>query len=313
MSNIVPLRQSGALTRRDPRRLELFRRTVGKELVGSEIDEALEWCELYGANPFVKDIYFFVFDAKDPEKRRVVPVLGVGLYRKIAARTGNYRPDEHPPRFVYDETLKSPLNPTGMVSCEVSVNVYSHGEWHKVTSRLKWEERAPIKEIWSYDETERKRKPSGRFELDPKKSNWRTMGETMMAKCTEVDAIRKAWPNETSGSYIAEELDSAQTIEGTATEIAESYATEQRLKQIGAATSVLIQWDANGPIVQVPVGTLGDEAIAWARSHADEPMTVKLWTERNRYALQEYWGRDKAGALELKKELEHIQQAGEAD
>lgn len=311
MSNIVPIRQTGALTRRDPRRLELFRRTVGKELVGAEIDEALEWCELYGANPFVKDIYFFVFDAKDAEKRRVVPVLGVGLYRKIAARTGNYRPDEAPPRFVYDETLKGPLNPTGMVSCEVSVNVHSHGEWHKVTSRLKWDERAPIKEIWASDEAERKRKPTGKFELDPKKANWRTMGETMMAKCTEVDAMRKAWPNEMSGSYIAEELDSAQTIEGTATEIAEGYATEQRLKQIGAANAVLIQWDANGPIVQVPIGKLGDEAIAWARSNAEEPMTVKLWTERNRYALQEYWGRDKAGALELKRELERIQQAAE--
>lgn len=324
MSNIVPLRQTGALTRRDPRRLELFRRTVGKELVGSEIDEALEWCELYGANPFVKDIYFFVFDA-DNDKRRVVPVLGIGLYRKIAARTRDYRPDEAPPRFAYDENAKSPANPTGMLWCEVTVNQFSHGAWHPITSRLKWEERAPIKhggfrwvdtgEKWPDTGKPKKKKVADDSvpALDEKKTNWHTMPETMMAKCCEADAIRKGWPNETSGSYVPEELDAAQTIEGTATEIAESYATEQRLKQIGAATSVLIQWDANGPIVQVPVGKLGDEAIAWARSHADEPMTVKLWTERNRYALQEYWGRDKAGALELKKELERIQQAGEAD
>lgn len=303
MSNIVPMRrQTGALTRHEPRRLELFRRTVGKELRGAEVDEAIEWCEIYGANPFVKDIYFFVFDADKQDKRRVVPVLGIGLYRKIAARTGNYRPDEAPPRFVYDEALKGPTNPTGMVSCEVSLNVFSHGEWHKVTSRLRWDERAPIKEIWENN------KPTGKFRLDPKKDNWHRMGETMMAKCTEGDCIRKAFPNETAGSYVAEEMDAAQTIDATATEIAESYATEQKLKQIGAAGSLLVQWDSDGPIVPVPVGKFGDEALAWLRGKAEEPMTAKLWADRNRHALREYWARDAAGALEVKKALEAMTQ-----
>lgn len=302
MSNIVPIAKTGALTRRDPRRLDLFRKTVGKELRGEEIDEAIEWCELYGANPFVKDIYFFVFDADKPDKRRVVPVLGIGLYRKIAARTGNYRPDDAAPRFIYDEALEGPTNPTGMVSCEVSINVYSHGDWHRVTSRLRWDERAPIKEIWDNG------KPTGKLRLDPKKDNWHRMPETMMAKCTEADCIRKAFPNETAGSYVAEEMDSPHTIEGTATEIAESFAAEQRLKQVGAANSILIDWMDSAGIVQVPVGQLGDKAIEWAKKNADEPMTVKLWCDRNRHALQEYWGRDKAGAFELKRALEPILQ-----
>jgi len=300
MSNIVSIARTGALTRRDPRRLDLFRKTVGKELRGDEIDEAIEWCELYGANPFVKDIYFFVFDADKKDKRRVVPVLGIGLYRKIAARTGNYRPDDAPPRFAYDEALKDKTNPTGMVWCEVSVNVYSHGAWHKVASRLKWEERAPIKEIWDNG------KPTGTFRLDPKKENWHRMPETMMAKCCEADAIRRAWPNETAGSYVTEEMDSAHTIEATAVEIAEGYASEQRMKQIGAANSLLIQWDANGPIVQVPVGQFGDRAIEWIRANADESGAVQLWAERNRFALREYWARDAAGAFEVKKVLEPI-------
>lgn len=324
MSNVVPMRASGALTRRDPRRIDLFRKTVGKELRGEEIDEALEWCELYGANPFVKDIYFFVFDAKDPEKRRVVPVLGIGLYRKIAARTGDYRPDEEPPRFVYDERLKSPANPTGLASCEVSVNVYSHGEWHRVSSRLKWEERAPIKaggfrwedtgEKWPDTGKPKKRKVADDSTptLDEKKPNWHTMPETMMAKCTEADAIRKAWPNETAGSYVAEEMDAAVTIDATAVEIAETYASEQRLKQVGAANSILIDWMDQAGIVQVPVGKLGDRAIAWVEANASEPMTVQLWRDRNRHALQEYWARDRSGALELKKVIERaLQQAAE--
>lgn len=301
MNNIVPIRSSGGLTRRDPRRIDLFRNTVGKELRGTEIDEALEWCELYGANPFVKDIYFFVFDANKPDKRRVVPVLGIGLYRKIAARTGNYRPDEAPARFAYDETAKSETNPTGMVWCEVSVNIHSHAAWHKVTSRLRWDERAPIKEIWDNGQ------PTGRFRLDPKKDSWHTMPETMMAKCAEADAIRKAWPNETAGSYVAEEMDAAQTIDLTATEIAESYASELRLKQIGAANAIIIDWCDGEPLSHVPLGKLGDMAIAFIRQHAaDDPARVHMWADRNRNALKEYWGRDKAGALEVKRALEGV-------
>lgn len=318
MTALAPLARTGALTRRDPRRLELFRKTVGKKLRGDEIDEAIEWCELYGANPFVKDIYFFVFDENDAEKRRVVPVLGIGLYRKIAARTRNYRPDEAPPRFAYDDALKSPANPTGMVWCEVSVNVFSHGAWHTVASRLRWEERAPIKaggyrwedtgEFWPDSGKPKKRKVADDSApiLDETKKNWHTMPETMMAKCCEADAIRKAWPNETAGSYVAEEMDSAVTLDLTATEIAESYASEQRLKQIGAAGSILIDWMDNKGIVQVPIGQLGDRAIEWVRSNAAEPMTVQLWRDRNRHALQEYWGRDKAGALALKQAIEPI-------
>lgn len=309
MSTILPLTRTGALTRSNARKIDLFRRTAGKHLRGVEIDEALEWCELYGANPFVKDIYFFVFDA-EKETRRVVPVLGIGLYRKIAARTGNYRPDEAPPRFAYDEALRSAANPAGMVWCEVGVHIYSHGAWHIVVSRLKWDERAPVREEWAETEQGRRR-PTGRFALDPTKQNWRTMPETMMAKCCEADAIRKAWPGETAGSYVAEEMDAPTTIDATAIEIAEAYASDQRIRQIGSAHSILIQWEADGPIVQESVGTLGDTAIKWLRLHQQEPGSVQLWQDRNRFALREYWARDAAGALEVKKVTESILTAEE--
>lgn len=303
MSNIVPLRATGALTRQDPRRLQLFVKTVGKDLRGSEIDEALEWCQLYGANPFTRDIYFFVFDA-DRDTRRVVPVLGIGLYRKIAARGGNYRPDEQPPRFAYDEAAKSATNPTGMLWCEVSVYRHSHGAWHPITSRLKWDERAPLKEIWAEDEKTNRRKPTGRFELDAKKTNWRTMPETMMAKCCEADAIRKGWPSETAGSYVAEEMDAAQTIDLTATEIVEKVEQTERLAKIGGP-SLIIDWCDGKPLERVPVGKMGDRALDFIKTaSAESPSLVAAWADRNRYALQEYWALDKAGALEVKKAIE---------
>ena len=229
MPNLVPSK-TGALTRQDPARLALFKRTVGRHLVGDEINIALEYCELYGANPFSKDLYFFCFGKPGEEDRNVVPVLSINLYRKIAARTGHYRPDPAPPRFTYDETRVDPrANPLGIVDCEVAVFRWSHGEWFPHTSRLRWEERAPIiisdGSKWIDDpsgavQTEGKYKgrpkrikQAGNGEpvrmLDPKKPNWRTMPETMMAKCVEADALRKGWPSEVSGSYVSGELDQA--------------------------------------------------------------------------------------------------------
>jgi phage recombination protein Bet len=304
--------------------LALFTKTVGKDLVGAEIDEALEWCELYQANPFTKDIYFFAFGKHGTDERRVVPVLSIGLYRKIASRSGNYRPDEQPPRFVYDDAKRSPANPTGMVSCEVTVYRHAHGGWHPITSRLRWEERAPIMvdgafkwedtgEVWADSgKPKRKKVPigDGSAVLDPGKKNWHTMPETMMAKCTEVDAMRKGWPNETAGSYVPEEMDALHTIELTATEIIETHEKTERLSKLGDGPGVMVQWGPADALERVPVGKFGDRVLDWIGAHmikgAEEPGAVMEWHARNREALREYWAHDKAGALEVKAKLENV-------
>ena len=292
--SIVPYRSQG-LTRSDARKLELFKRGVGKDLRGHEIDEAIEWCEIYGANPFVKDIYFFVFDADKPS-RNVVPVLGIGLYRKIAARSGNYRPDDQPPRFRYDDARKSETNPKGIIDCEVSVHVFAHGDWHRVSERLRWEERAPIKQKW------RDNQPTDEFYLDPKKKNWRDMPETMLAKCTEAACIRKAFPEETSGSYVDADLDRADTINLTATEIIEAEEQRQRFDRIGGRDCLTVDWIDGSALQRVPVGTFADQVLAWLRTQ--DGLTAATFEARNAETLKEYWARDKSGALELKRQFE---------
>lgn len=299
MNAIGPARSHGGLSRNDSRKLALFKSTVGKDLRGPEIDEAVEWCEIYGANPFVRDIYFFVFDADKPS-RNVVPVMGIGLYRKIASRSKNYRPDNRPARFTYDENLKSESNPTGMVDCEVSVFVHSHGEWFEVSERLRWEERAPIKEIWENN------KPTGKFTLDRKKKNWLTMPETMMAKTVEAAAIRKAFPEETAGSYSEGELDQAEVLNLTATEIIEGEEQKRRFGLIGGANALTVDWCDGQALSREPVGTFGDKVLAFIQENREAPMTVRMFHNRNTAALQEYWAKDKSGALELKKAFEAI-------
>lgn len=328
MANIVPMLRSGALTRQDPRRLALFRKTTGKHLLPTEIDEAIEWCEIFGANPFVKDIYFFVFDATDAEKRRLAPVLSIGMYRKIAARTKNYRPDDRPARFTYDPEMISPSNPSGMVDCEVTVYQHTHGEWFPNAVKLRWEERAPITndafewkprepaEVWPpghkrAGKPKMKKVPVGEPCLDPGKKNWLTMPETMMAKCTEAAAIRKGWPNETAGSYVEGELDQVHTIELTATEIIDEVEREDRLTRIGGARAVMIDWCDGEPLERVPAGQFHDKAMAFIAKHmkADEEEAgeVMKWRDRNRHSINEFWALEKDAALNLKMELEKIE------
>lgn len=294
MNALVPQRQLG-LSRADSRKLSLFTATVGKDLRGAEIDEAIELCEIYGANPFVKDVYFFVFDA-DKSTRNVVPVLSIGMYRKLAYRSGNYRPDERPARFTYDTEKKSAANPHGLVDCEVSVFIHSHGSWFPVTERIKWEERAPIKEKWENNQ------PSGKFYLDPKKKNWATMPETMMAKCVETAAIRKAFPEQTAGSYGEGELDQAETINLSATEIISQNEERARFEAIGGANALTVDWCNSEPLERIPVGQFADRILAYLRDN--DPMTISVFQERNKETLKEYWAKDKSGALELKKAFE---------
>src|SRR4029077_2255431 len=87
----------------------------------------------------------FVFHKHDPKKRRLSLVTSIAGFRAIAARTGNYRPDENERGFIHDDALKADTNPAGLVSCSVRVWQYAHGQWFPITGVARWDELAPIK------------------------------------------------------------------------------------------------------------------------------------------------------------------------
>lgn len=313
----------GALTRADPRRLALFQQTVGKSLSKErgEIDQALEWCEIYQANPFVNDIYFFVFDSRNDAKRRVVPVLSIAKYRKIADAAGNYRPDNRPPRFTYDDALKGPGNPRGIVDCTVSAYKFSHGEWHEVSERVRWDERVPLKEHceagWDWVNTGEvwedskkpiyKRAPRGPVIqiIDPAKEAWIRMPETMISKCTEAAVIRKGWPNETSGSFVPEDLDAAHTLELTATEIIEDYETNRKLARAGRKDAVVVTW-GDGVLESIPAGQFADRVLEWAKTPGRTVRELVAWWNNNHIARTDFRALNGSDYLELQKQYEKI-------
>ena len=279
----------------------LIRRTVAADCNDQEFDLFCHTARHLGLDPLRKQIYAFVFGKGDPKKRRLSIVVAIDGARSIAARSGNYRPDEDEPRYEYDETLRGPTNPLGLVKASVGVWQFSHSAWHKIAGVAYWSEFAPVKQAWAYDEEQGKRAPTDKYELDPT-GLWPKMGRLLLAKCAEMQALRKGWPDDLGQLYAAEELDQAKVTEVLPSEAAAAGEVEERLERVGAKDTILVQWKLEDALVPVKVGQLADNILAFIRSSTQEE--VKAFRDRNRFGMREFWSRAPSDALEVKKAIE---------
>ncbi len=280
--------------------IALIRRTVAKDCNPDEFDLFVEVCRRVGLDPFRRQIHALVFSKDKPDKRQMAIVTGIDGYRAIAARNADYRPDENPPEIKILEDLKDPkTNPLGIEHAVVRAHKKDADGWHPVAGIAYWEEFAPLREIWKYDEAAGRRQPTGEFELDA--GNWRRMPKIMIAKCAEAQALRKGWPEDLSGLYAEEELHQAVAHDLSASEAAEHAETEQRLARISAARAVPILWQEGEQLEFVPLGQVADRIMAHIKAHPDR---VAAWKEQNAQGLRQFWAQCPSDALEIKKEIE---------
>ena len=99
--------------------LDLVFRTAAKDCNETEFSQFIHVCGHLQLDPMRKQIYALVYNKDKPDKRQMNIIIGIGGYRTVAMRSGNYRPDDKPPRFTLDDKLVSPTNPKGIVKCEV--------------------------------------------------------------------------------------------------------------------------------------------------------------------------------------------------
>ena len=308
-----------------PNQADLIRRTVAAACNDSEFDLFLHVCKHTGLDPLKRQIFAFVFNAADANRRQLTLVTSIQGYRTIAERTGNYRPG--PTEVAIDPDLIDPYtNPKGISHAVATVYKHAHGEWHPISERVDWDEFAPVIEAgeggfeWVatgevYPEGHKnagkprmRKQPIGEVRpmLDPAKAQWRKMPRVMISKCAEAAALRRAWPDDLSQLYEESEVDRSHTLDLTATELAEQAAVEKRLELIGGKDALTIDWCDGSALALVPIGQLGDKALAFIEAHKEEPLTVRAWANRNAITLREYWARDKAGALAVKKAVEAV-------
>lgn len=306
-----------------PKQLELIRKTVASDADDDEFNLFIHTARHVRLDPLRRQIYCFVFNKRDPDKRQMTIVTSIGGYRTIAARTGNYRPDNRAARLTYDDAAVSETNPTGLVRAEVSVFTFMHNEWHEVVGTAEWDEYVPLTneatdgydwvdtgEFWpDSGKPKRKKVPRGDVvqKIDSRKTGWTKMPTIMLAKCAEAQALRKAWPDDFSGVYTSDEMDRQEAIELTATEIVEQARTETRLERVGGKDSILFDFSTPKmpkPLIPVTPGNFHERIDEFLRDNTADPAAVMEWRKKNATALNICWALDPDAMLDIKAKLE---------
>lgn len=301
MGNVVAIQRNDVLY--DPKTISLIRRTVAADTSDDEFNLFVNMARSLGLDPSRRQIYAFVFSKNDPKKRRMSIIVSIDGFRSIAEATGNYRPDEDEASYEIDQSLKGPLNPLGLVKATVRVWKYSHGDWHRVTGVAYWDEYAPVKDEWVYDEATGRNKKSGNKSLDDS-GQWAKMPRVMLAKCAEALALRKGWPDNFSNVYELSEMDRAKVIDMLPAEAAEHGAIAERQERIGHVKDTVPMIFDGGTIEFVPVGKVADRALEFIAANKEEPSSILQWQAQNKAGLQEFWAKSPNDALALKKEIE---------
>jgi phage recombination protein Bet len=283
--------------------MALIKRTVAKDTNADEFDLFMSIARMKGLDPFSKQISAIVFNKDKPDKRNMSVITTIDGMRAIAARSGRYRPDEKEPVIEYDPAIKDPqTNPLGIVKAVVRIFIADPtqpGSWKPVSGFAYWDEFAPIKDEWAWNDDQRKRVPTGRQTLD---GNWPKMGRVMICKCAEAQAIRKAFPEDLSGLYEGSELEKAKVVDVTATEIIGAFETENRLARLGLVNTVTLQLSPTSPLEPIELGKVYDRIDEAARDW--DLQTLRWFESANTNPLREFWARQQADALELKRLLE---------
>lgn len=170
--------------------IETIKDVFCKGLSNDEFKIFLYSCERTGLDPFCRQIY--AVKRKDNKLGREVMTIQTGIdgYRAIADRTGLYAPGSKP-TFTYDAQGK-PLSATSYVK-----KLTKDGTWHTVEAEAFYDE---------YVQTTYDGRPV---------AMWNKMVRTMLAKCAESLALRKAFPSQLSGIYTQDEMQQADAIDVT--------------------------------------------------------------------------------------------------
>ena len=167
---------------------------------------AIDYCKARGLDILLKPVHLVpmqVTDARSKEKVwRDVPMPGIGMYRIQADRSGNYAGADEPV-FGPDvtEEFQDPYNQSVKIKvtypqwCKYTVFKMVNGQRVAFHALERWKENYATQ--------------SGKTECP--NAMWRKRPYAQLAKCTEAQALRKAWP-EIGSEPTAEEMEGKEII-----------------------------------------------------------------------------------------------------
>lgn len=186
----------------NPKQVEILKNSICRGVSNEEFEIFLMACAKTQLDPFMRQIYAVKRKAKKPDGswgETMTIQTGIDGYRLIAERTGCYAPGPEPTYKLEEGKL---MSATAYIKKQTK-----DGTWHEVSASAYTDEYCQKK----YDGS-----PIGM---------WATMPRTMLAKCAEAQALRKAFPAEMSGVYTKEEMQQAD-VEDIIPKISLEHASE---------------------------------------------------------------------------------------
>lgn len=193
----------------------------------ASVDMVLSYCRASGLDPMTKPVHIVpmsVSVGKDErgyaiKEMRDVVMPGIGLYRINAARTEAYAGCSEPE---FGPTMVMPITKdvwaTGQNGKRTKTTVeggeFEFPEWCRITvTRIV--DGAPrefsAKEYWIENYA------TAGNDTETPNSMWKKRPFGQLAKCTEAQALRKAFPEAVGSQPTADEMEGKDVIEGTAT------------------------------------------------------------------------------------------------
>lgn len=175
------------------KQIDILKNSICKGISNEEFEIFIMACKKTKLDPFMRQIYAVKRKSKKPDGswgETMTIQTGIDGYRLIAERTGCYAPGQEP--TYYHDTEGNLQSATAYVRKQTR-----DGTWHTVSASAYIDE---YMQTFTDHKTGEK-KATGM---------WGNMPRTMLAKCAEAQALRKAFPFEMSGVYTKEEMEQAE-------------------------------------------------------------------------------------------------------
>lgn len=181
----------------DQKELKAIKDMFAKGLSDEQFTIYCMTCNRLNLDPVAKHIYGILRTNKDGSKQLTIQI-GIDGFRFIADRTGAYAPGET--EYLYDKNKN-------LIGAKVWVKKMVQGQ------------------AFAFSET------ALMSEYRPKMNDfmWKQFPHTMIAKCAEAKALRRAFPNEFCGVYSKEEMSQANYTEQQTIEEAEAIVVNVTL------------------------------------------------------------------------------------
>lgn len=174
-----------------PDQVDLIKKQIAPKATDDELKLFLYQAKRTGLDPLTRQIYCIHRKSKDYASGQWVEKMTIQTsidgFRVIAERSGDYGGQEEP-EFIYKEEK--------LICCKVPVFRFRGDIRYKASVGVAfWSEYVP---------TDKDGNPTGL---------WSKMKHTMLSKVAEALALRKAYPQDLSGLYTAEEMQQADLKE----------------------------------------------------------------------------------------------------